>query len=163
MKRHKVAFDCVEQQDKMGGNWYSGVYNHVHILSSKATTRFLDFPMPKDYPDFPSGQQMYKYFEDYIAHYGLLNQTKLNLGVKLVEPRSQDELWDVTFTDGTKSTYKAIVVCNGHHWKKRFPQYQGQSEFKGLVLHSKDYKDPNIFENKNVLVVGGGNSACDIT
>lgn len=29
------------------GNWYNGVYNHVHILSSKATTELKDFPMPK--------------------------------------------------------------------------------------------------------------------
>jgi len=32
----------------------------------------------------------------------------------------------------------------------------------GEQIHSKDYKSPKILEGKRVLVVGGGNSACDI-
>jgi hypothetical protein len=53
-----------------------------------------------------------------------------------------------------------VVVANGHHWAARIPDYPG--EFSGKTLHSKDYKRPGDFEGTRVLVVGAGNSACDI-
>ena len=71
-----------------------------------------------------------------------------------------DESWQVTFDNGEERTYKGVVVCNGHHWDKRLPRYPGR--FTGTLIHSKDYKDPKQLQGKRVLVVGGGNSGCDI-
>jgi cation diffusion facilitator CzcD-associated flavoprotein CzcO len=53
------------------------------------------------------------------------------------------------------------MVCNGHHWSKRYPKYDGQ--FSGESFHSKDYKSPEQLRGKRVLVVGAGNSAFDIS
>ena len=79
--------------------------------------------------------------------------------VVLVRPRP-DELWDVGLGGGEQRVYKGVMVCNGHHWSKRFPEYPGS--FCGTYIHSKDYKSPAQLAGKRVLVVGGGNSACDI-
>jgi hypothetical protein len=49
-----ISFDILERDDNLGGNWYSGVYETVHIISSRRTTEYKDFPMPDTYPDFPS-------------------------------------------------------------------------------------------------------------
>jgi cation diffusion facilitator CzcD-associated flavoprotein CzcO len=53
-----------------------------------------------------------------------------------------------------------VVVANGHHWDKRYPSYPG--EFSGKTIHSKDYRRPEDLEGERVLVVGVGNSGCDI-
>jgi len=95
----------------------------------------------------------------------------LNMKVDHLRPLSKEErdekgdfieLWEVKFSNGEKRCYKGVIICIGHHWDKRIPQNPGQSEFAGQILHSKDYKDPSMFIGKRVLVVGGGNSACDI-
>ena len=38
----------------------------------------------------------------------------------------------------------------------------GLDQFQGHVLHSRDYKGPEAFKGKRVLVIGLGNSGCDI-
>ena len=52
------------------------------------------------------------------------------------------------------------MVCNGHHHIPRYPDYPGK--FTGEYLHSHDYKSAAPFKDKDVLVIGGGNSACDV-
>ena len=53
-----------------------------------------------------------------------------------------------------------MVVCNGHHWEPKYPNYPGK--FSGSFLHSHHYKKAAPFADKKVLVIGGGNSACDV-
>lgn len=38
----------------------------------------------------------------------------------------------------------------------------GIEKFKGSYLHSREYKEPEKFRGKKVLVIGLGNSGCDI-
>ena len=70
--------------------------------------------------------------------------------------------WAVTLDDGTTTTYEAVFVANGHHWDPRWPEPDFPGEFHGEVTHAHHYKTPAGYEGKNVLVLGIGNSACDI-
>ena len=68
--------------------------------------------------------------------------------------------------DDTTAThhYDAVLVANGHHWDARLPEpaFPGADTFTGVQVHSHDYKTFDGFEAKRVLVLGIGNSACDI-
>ena len=64
-------------------------------------------------------------------------------------------------TDGV-SVYRALIVANGHHWSRRWPEPPFPGEFTGQTMHAHDYRTPEEFAGKNVLVVGFGNSAIDI-
>jgi hypothetical protein len=68
--------------------------------------------------------------------------------------------WAVTTGAGETRRYAAVVIANGHNWSPRVPAYPG--EFAGETLHSAHYRTPEVFAGKRVLVVGGGNSGCDI-
>ena len=69
LKYGNVAYDQVEAQDEVGGNWYSGTYESAHIISSKKISEFDDYPMPDNYPDFPSRQNIFEYLKDYAQHF----------------------------------------------------------------------------------------------
>src|SRR5690348_17032033 len=71
LKANGIAYDQFEADDDLGGNWYHGVYHTAHIISSRKTTEFSEYPMPADYPDFPSRQQMVEYLRDYARHFDL--------------------------------------------------------------------------------------------
>jgi cation diffusion facilitator CzcD-associated flavoprotein CzcO len=60
--------------------------------------------------------------------------------------------------------YEHVIVANGHHWDPRWPEpsFPGSEAFPGEQIHAHYYKTPDIFEGKRVLVLGIGNSACDI-
>ena len=159
LKDAGILYEQVEADDEVGGNWYHGTYRTAHIISSRRTTEFADFPMPSDYPDFPSQQQMGDYYKLYADTFDLRPRIEFNIKVTAVRPRA-DELWDVELANGEQRVYKGVLICNGHHWDKRFPKYPG--EFTGEYIHSKDFKSPEQLARKRVLVIGGGNSACDV-
>lgn len=159
LKSAQIPYDQVDASDDIGGNWYHGVYETAHIISSRQVTEFPHFPMPDDYPDFPSAAQMLAYLRNFADRYQLRENIELNRTVTDIYPIKNNR-WRVIFTNTEERIYKGILICNGHHWCKRFPQFQG--EFTGEIIHSKDYKHPDQLRGKRVLVIGGGNSGCDI-
>jgi cation diffusion facilitator CzcD-associated flavoprotein CzcO len=122
-------------------------------------TQFTHFPMPESYPPFPSAKNIVDYLNQFADHFQLRDRIQLRSKVTLVRPIEQNR-WEVTFENGDRAVYKGVILCNGHHWCKRFPQFKG--EFGGTIWHSKDYRHPDQLRGKQVLVIGGGNSACDI-
>lgn len=159
LSRRGIPYDQVEAADDVGGNWYHGVYETVHIISSKRTTAYADFPMPADWPDFPSADQMLSYLRAYTDHWDLRSRIRFETRVAHVAPAPGDR-WLVRFDGGEERLYGGVIVCNGHHWDKRMPTYPGT--FAGELIHAKDYKAPSQLAGRRVLVIGGGNSACDI-
>ena len=157
-----LAYDHIERNDAIGGNWYDGVYESTHIISSRDTTGYGDFPMPASYPDFPSRDQMLDYLNAYVDHFGLRERIEFGTEVTRVEPLGKDGMsgWRVELASGDVRYYAGVIVANGHHWRKRCPSYPGR--FTGKEIHSKDYKRPADLEGDRVLVVGVGNSGCDI-
>jgi len=158
-----IPFDCLEREDDVGGNWYYGkpassVYASTHLISSKRLTEYTDYPMPKEWPEFPSHRQALAYLRDYARHFGLYERIEFNTPVERVEPASNG--WQVTLANGQTRRYRGVVIANGHNWDPRRPEYPG--EFTGQALHSSEYKTPDALRGRRVLVVGGGNSGCDI-
>jgi len=118
--------------------------------------------MPPGYPDFPSRDQVCDYLNAYVDSFGL--RERIELGAEVVRCRPLDDSgmagWRVKLAAGEERDYAGVVVANGHHWKPYWPRYPG--EFTGRELHSKEYLRPDDLEGERVLVVGAGNSACDI-
>jgi hypothetical protein len=154
---------------EVGGNWvysdkpsHSSVFETTHIISSKTLSQYEDYPMPEDYPDYPSHQQLAAYFQGYARHFNLYPLIEFNT---LVVHCSRDShgKWHVTTKKNNHvktEIFNALAVCNGHHWKPRHPEYPGT--FTGTYMHSHDVKRWSDFSGQRVLVIGGGNSACDV-
>jgi cation diffusion facilitator CzcD-associated flavoprotein CzcO len=158
-----IPFDCIEREDDVGGNWYYGkpassVYQSTHLISSKRLTEYTDFPMPADWPHYPRHDQVWQYFRAYAQHFGLYEKIEFNRAIERVEPSGTG--WQVTLSGSETRQYRGVVIANGHNWDPKWPTYPGQ--FDGLVLHSCQYKTPEVLRGKRVLVVGAGNSGCDI-
>jgi len=169
LKQLGIAYDVYEREDDVGGNWYYGkpsssICRSTHLISSKPLTEYTDFSMPQDWPDYPGHEQVLAYLRAYADHFGLRPDIRFRTAVERVEPVAGGTCWDVTVApqDGASETlrYRGLIICNGHNWYPKFPEYPG--EFTGQTLHSADYKTPNVLEGKRVLVVGAGNSGCDI-
>lgn len=159
LAEQQLPYDHVEATDHVGGNWAHGVYETAHIISSRKTTEYPDFPMPKHYPAFPGKQEMCDYFNAYADRFDLRSRIEFN--TRVTQIRKVGAGWRVEFEGAIEArNYKGVFVCNGHHWDKNLPAWT--KDFGGEVLHSKDYKRPEQLAGKRVLVVGGGNSGCDL-
>jgi thioredoxin reductase len=175
-----VPFDCFEKGSMIGGNWRyendngtSSAYKSLHINSARKLMSYKAFPMPEDYPDYPSHWQVAKYFDDYAERFGLRERITFRTEVVSAEPiggangASAGGGWQVTVEgpEGRRTeTYAAVIVANGHHWKPRWPEpaFPGAEEFAGEQMHVHHYREPDVLEGKRVLVLGMGNSAVDV-
>jgi cation diffusion facilitator CzcD-associated flavoprotein CzcO len=125
--------------------------------------QFRDYPMPRDYPDYPRHELIARYLSDYARRFDLIRHIRFETEVSRVSP---DERGGYQVVAGGKLThFAAVIVANGHHWAPRFPTPLPMGHFDGVELHSHDYVDPSQpheLRGKRVAVVGLGNSAVDI-
>jgi hypothetical protein len=158
-----IACEVFEREDDVGGNWYYGkagsaVYQSTHLISSARLTGFTDFPMPPK-PDYPRHDQVLLYLRDYARHFGLYEHVHFNTSVEHCE-REPDGTWQVTLSNGERQCFAGLLICNGHLSEPNLPDYPGT--FAGEILHTKHYKTPDVLRGRRVLVVGAGNSGCDL-
>ena len=158
-----------ERGSEVGGNWvfdadsgHSSVFETTHIISSRRYSQYDDFPMPESYPDYPGHRHLAQYFKDYARHFGLYPHICFGTLVERCR-RDVEGRWRVRVRpeggEAREEVFDQLVVCNGHHWEPRWPDYPGA--FTGEYLHSHDFKRAEPFRDRRVLVIGGGNSACD--
>ena len=155
------AVDCFEQGDRVGGHWHTD-YECLHLITPRDSSGFEGHPMPADYPLFPSRDQMRDYILGFAAHHGLGSHIRFNTAVTSARPLDQSGLsgWEVVTSDGERRAYDGVIVANGHLWDPFVPEYPGS--FDGRVLHSAEYRNTGDLEGARVLVVGAGNSGCDL-
>jgi hypothetical protein len=165
LKECGISFDCFELGSDIGGMWryendngMSSAYRSLHIDTSRKSLAYSDFPIPEDRPDFLSHRQFLEYLEAYADRSDLRRHVRFNTRVVQIEPGPGT--WLVRLDNGEALRYRAVVVANGHLWDPRYPDFSGT--FAGEIMHSHHYRTPDPLRDKNVLVVGIGNSAVDI-
>ncbi len=171
LQKHGVAFQGFEAHGDVGGLWNidnprSTVYESAHLISSKRMTEFLEFPMPAQVADYPSHRELLDYFRAFADHFGLRAHYRFHTRVLKAEPVSDapDTLWRVTTQTGDAAPetalYKGVVIANGTLAEPNRPRLEGA--FSGEVWHTAQYKSATQLTGKRVLIVGAGNSGCDI-
>jgi cation diffusion facilitator CzcD-associated flavoprotein CzcO len=156
-----VSVDCFERSDRVGGHWHSD-YESLHLITPRDSSGFEGCPMPSEYPLFPSRDQMRDYILGFAARHGLGSHIRFNTAVTAARPLDANGLagWEITTSDGERRTYDGVIVANGHLWDPFVPDYPGR--FAGHVVHSGRYRNAGDLHGERVLVVGAGNSGCDL-
>ncbi|TDH08159.1 hypothetical protein EPR50_G00095250 [Perca flavescens] len=171
---------CYESSDDIGGLWRfkenpeedrASIYHSVIINTSKEMMCFSDFPIPAHFPNYMHNSLIMDYFQMYADHFQLTKHIRFNTKVLQVKQRSDfsnSGQWDVETEnkDGKKEKhiFDAVMICIGHHCHPNMPlhDFPGIETFKGKYFHSRDYKTPEEWRNKKVVVIGIGNSGGDI-
>nr|XP_046248400.1 flavin-containing monooxygenase 5-like [Scatophagus argus] len=171
---------CFESSEDIGGLWRfkenpepdrASIYHSVIINTSKEMMCFSDFPIPAHFPNFMHNSLIMDYFRMYAGNFKLIKHMRFNTKVLQVKQRSDfshSGQWDVETEnkDGKKEKhiFDAVMICIGHHCFPNMPlhDFPGIETFKGKYFHSRDYKTPEEWRNKKVVVIGIGNSGGDI-
>lgn len=169
LKEQGVAFQGFELHSDVGGLWdidapLSTMYESAHLISSKKMTEFDDFPMEDGVAEYPSHRDLTGYFRAFTDHFDLRKHYKFNTEVTKVEPiGGPGEGWRVMWKDeqgAHEGIYAGVLIANGTLSEPNMPAFKG--DFTGELIHACQYRYPSQFDGKRVLVIGAGNSGCDI-
>jgi cation diffusion facilitator CzcD-associated flavoprotein CzcO len=166
LREHKVGVVCFERGSDVGGLWryendngLSGAYASLRTNASRLRMQYPSFPMPDSSGDFPHHSAMAAYLGAYADAFGLRPLIRFGSTVERLEAGAEGR-WSITLDDGSRSSYRTVVVATGVHWSPRLPSHPGS--FDGEVSHAHDYRVPAPFAGRRVLVVGAGPSAGEI-
>lgn len=161
-----IPFIGFELHSDVGGLWdidnpHSTMYDSAHLISSRRMTEFAEFPMADSVAPYPHHSEMRQYFHDYADHFGLRAHYEFN--TRVTEVRPDGDGWLVTTERDGQSLqrrFDGVLIANGTLHTPNRPELPGH--FTGEVMHSADYRSPELFRGKRVLLVGCGNSGADI-
>lgn len=163
LRERGLQYVHLERNSGAGGLWDidapgGPMYESAHFISSKTMSAFSGYPMPDSYPDYPSHRLILSYLRSFADAYGLTGT--IEFGVEVTSVRRLGATWMVTRADGTTSEHESVIACTGSQWHPFTPEIPGN--FTGQVRHTLTYRSTDEFTGHRVLIVGGGNSGCDI-
>ena len=156
LQKQGIAYTIIEKGSRVGGPWHEH-YDRLHLHTSK---RFSNLPykkFPSSVPRYPSRQQVIDYLEDYGRTFNIdpvFNTEALSI-------TRENGHWQ-TVTNNGRYLSNYLVMATGAYSKPKPIDFEGLASFPGKVLHSSQYKTGRDYKGQTVLVVGFGNSACEI-
>lgn len=168
------GFDATifERRSQVGGLWsYTEDETMTTALPnttaniSKYTCGFTDYPMPDHYPPFLSQSQFQEFLESYSTHFGLQDHIVFRTSVTEVERNPENTKWCIKMTTEGKPVtreFDKVVCCHGYQTQAKAPEFPGQEEFQGRIMHGQQFRSPADFKGQNVVFVGMSSSASDI-
>merc|ERR1712137_1012669 len=174
---------CVfEQGDQIGGTWiyteeigteekhiHTSMYANLTTNLPKEVMAYLDYPFPGHCNSILTREEVLFYLQSYAEEFNLHKCIKFQHKVLSVDPCNPKEpltgKYNVTYMhNNEKETeqFDFVAVCNGHYSFPYIPTIPGIENFRKNILHSHDYRTPEIFAGQRVLIIGSGFSANDI-
>ncbi len=164
---------CFEMSSEIGGHWVydnpngrSAAYKSLETNTTKKMSRLSDFTMPDDWPEFPNHAQVRDWFNSYADHFGLRGHIRSNCEVVTVQPLDSGG-WATTIREAggtiSEEEFDALIAASGNYWAQKMPEFEG--EFAGQIIHAQTYREPQSpidTEGKHVVIVGIGNTGCEL-
>lgn len=141
-----------EAAPHVGARW-RGHYDRLHLHTPKGQSALPGLGFPASAPRYPSRDQVVDYLETYAAHFDL--RPRFDTPVTWVTPGRVQTVVGAFAAD-------AVIFATGLNNVPRRVEKPGLDSFPGLIVHSADYRSGRDFRGQKVLVVGFGNSACEI-
>lgn len=164
-----IKVQSFEAQSEIGGVYAKSFARHMQLTTSSILTPYSDFPHGDEAKPIVWTMGQYR---DYMTRYAEANGIKdlINFNTK-VEKMRYDEgadqfvlsVCNVNGNDAREVRVTNVVVCTGTHSRPVSPEIPGQDKFKGQIIHSEQWRSPDAFKGKKVLVVGSGEMAADLT
>jgi len=156
LQKHDIEHLLIEKATSVASPWRNH-YLRLHLHTNKRISSLPYKKFEHEIPRYPSRQQVVDYLDNYKKEFGIdpIFDTE---ATKIV---NNSGAWITETTNGIfKSKY--VIIATGAFTKPKPIRFKGMESFPGKILHSCEYKTGSDFKGEKVLVVGFGNSACEI-
>ncbi|KAF3436383.1 hypothetical protein FNV43_RR23475 [Rhamnella rubrinervis] len=164
LSRLSIPHIILEREDCIASLWKKYTYERLHLHLQRQFCKLPHVSFPDSCPTYVPRKQFLQYLDDYVSHFNITPLYKRNV---VCASFDDDKKWNIKAMNGYSGEIEEhvgafLVVATGETTNPFIPQVEGLDTFNGEVLHSTQYGSGKDFVDKNVLVVGSGNSGMEI-
>lgn len=156
LQKRGIGYMLIEKADRVGSSWHHH-YDRLHLHTNKKRSALPYRPFGKRLPRYPDKQQVIDYLDGYKNHFHI----NVLLNTSAIDAKRAGDGWTVETNHGSFSS-KYLIMATGAFGQPKTADLPGMQSFPGKILHSAGYKTGKDFSGARVLVIGFGNSACEI-
>jgi putative flavoprotein involved in K+ transport len=158
LKENGVQAVILEKTDNVAASWRRH-YDRLHLHTVRWLSNLPGYRFSRKHGRWVSRDGVIRYLEGYVRHHRLDVRTGVEVR-GLMRDEATGE-WVLDTSDGeTRAPH--VVVATGYNHTPVMPDWPGRDSFEGELLHGQDYRNPEPYRGKDVLVVGSGNTGAEI-
>lgn len=156
LKKEGIEYVVIEKESGVATPWRNH-YDRLRLHTDKDLSNLPFKKFDSNVPRYPTRQQVVDYLDGYSKQFDI--NPVFNTEATTVS--KEGDYW-ITQTNNDTFKSKYVLIATGPFGKPRPINFNGMESFPGQILHSYVYKTGAKFKGQKVLVVGFGNSACEI-
>ncbi|MFJ4873840.1 flavin-containing monooxygenase [Streptomyces sp. NPDC088745] len=162
LRTRGVRAVVLERSDRVGASWRAH-YDRLHLHTTRALSSLPGLRMPRSFGRWVSRDDVVRYLEKYVEHHELEIVTGVEVHrIERAERTPGETAWLLHASGGRELTGSAVVVATGHNHTPDLPDWPHSSAYRGELLHASAYRNPAPYRDRDVLVVGVGNTGAEI-
>jgi putative flavoprotein involved in K+ transport len=156
LQRRGLPARVIERASTVGSRWRSR-YDSLILNTPRLTSTLPGYRIPRRCGRWPSRDALIAYLEEYARR----NTLRIEFGVEVRRVDRENESWLLQSSNGERRAH-AVVIATGHDAEPAIPDWPGRAGFQGELLHAADYRRPDPFRGKDVLVVGPNTTGSEV-
>lgn len=153
-----LPFTVLEASEHIGFSWCNH-YDRLHLHTVKEHSALPHLPYPDQYPTYVSRLEFVTYLNAYAERFNI--KPLFHQKVVRIYRQPSDTHWMVETQTDTFAAER-VVVATGYNRTPNAPELPGQLDFRGVIWHSREYRNGAPFRHERVLVVGMGNTGAEL-
>ena len=163
--KQKGLEHVVFERGRIGESWLTQRWESFKLNTPNFMNCLPGFPYKGSEPDgFWGPEELVQYFERYVERFQLPIQTGVAV-VSVERAKDTDDFIVKTRTDGQAEesvTSRSVVIASGILQTPKFPAVRSRIPKSITQLHTADYRSPKELPPGAIMVVGSGQSGCQI-
>ena len=157
LKQQGLDFLILDEQQQSGGNWRN-YYESLELFSPAAYSSLPGLPFPGESGHYPSRDEVVRYLGQYASFF----QLPILPGIQVITVDQKAGGFQIVAANGQRFFTRALVVASGAFSRPFTPDIPGLESFRGVQLHSAEYRNTQAFRGQRIVVIGAANSAVQI-
>jgi putative flavoprotein involved in K+ transport len=156
LQRRRIGGVVLERRESVGASWRDR-YDRLHLHTPRVQSHLPGHHIPRRYGRWVSRDDVVAYLEAYARHHRIV--PRFGVTVERIEP--DGPRWSVRTSEGSLES-DAVVLATGYNSVPKVPDWPGLPDYRGELIHASAYRSGRAYADRDVLVVGTGNTGAEI-
>jgi putative flavoprotein involved in K+ transport len=156
LRRRGVEVVVLESEGAVAASWRRR-YDGLRLNTVRWLSGLPGAPIPRPAGQWPARDDFVAYLESFAKR----NRIRISFGTEVSRIEHAGNGWLIETSAGALRA-RFVVVATGYDRVSKIPEWPGRKSFAGELLHACEYRNPERFRDKDMLVVGVGNSGTEI-